>query len=378
MGVGLESVKKSFGEQLVLNNVSCEFPDREISTVLGISGCGKTTLLRIIAGLEEPDEGDVFMNHERVTNKTPQQRNLGMVFQDLASYPHLQVGTNLLLPLLAKGFKRDAAISRVKAIAQRFGIGSFLDRRATLLSGGELQRLALGRAMIREPNVMLLDEPFSQLDAPLQREARQFVFSELRSAGTTTVLVTHNHQDAQEAGGTVFFLDEGSISQRGSWEDLYWCPATPRVAQVVSFLEPVALPGEVVAVGNSLRFQNSAIPLDLPIDNRLASTWNEGNCRAKLFFRPEVLTVKQDEASLRSGSTLDGEVMSLFLQGSTRFCRFANPSGIIIEARNEHFQPAHGSKVSVMLEGAPQLLLWPERIKRTEPGVGDTSYRAIG
>ncbi len=362
MTVRVESIRKSFGEQLVLDNVSCEFPDKKISTVLGVSGCGKTTLLRIIAGLEDPDEGEVYIDEVCVTDRSPQDRRLSMVFQDLASYPHLSVETNLMLPLLAKGLQKDLALTRTRNIAQRFEIDSLLGRQAGLLSGGELQRLALGRAIIKEPRVMLLDEPFSHLDAPLQRESRKFIFSELSLTGTTSVLVTHNHQDAQEAGGPVFFLDKGRIVQHGSWEDLYWRAATPRIAQVVSFLEPVVIPGKVEGTGNELRFKSDTIPLYLKVDEELANCWPPDQVRGKIFFRPEVLKVNRAGKQENSNSTLYGNVISTFLQGSTRFCRFAGPDGIIVEARTEDFNPVPGESVSVTLDGATQLLLWPDGI----------------
>jgi ABC-type sugar transport system ATPase subunit len=367
MTVRLEAIQKRFDERAVLKDISCEFPDGQISTVLGVSGCGKTTLLRIIAGLEEPDQGAVYIGAENVTRTPPQQRNLGMVFQDLALYSHLTVQSNLLLPLLARGVDNEFALKKVEQMAHRFGIGSFLRRRASSLSGGEAQRLALGRAIIREPKVMLLDEPFSHLDAPLQREARQFIFSELRAAKTTAVLVTHNHQDAQEADGRVVFMDEGRIVQSGGWEDLYRRPVTPRVAKVVSFLEPLSIQGIVKKVNNRLTFLCETLGLNLEVDPRLAAVWDGGEGLCSILFRPEDLVAKQVGLADKS-NVIVGSVVSTFLQGSMRFCRLAHCSGLIVDAVCvEDVQVGRDARLAVGLGGARQLLLWREPTEEKHP-----------
>ncbi|MCA1565713.1 MAG: ABC transporter ATP-binding protein [Acidobacteria bacterium] len=367
MTVRLEAIQKRFDERAVLKDISCEFPDGQISTVLGVSGCGKTTLLRIIAGLEEPDEGAVYIGAENVTRTPPQQRNLGMVFQDLALYSHLTVQSNLLMPLLARGVDKELALKKVEKMAHRFGIGSFLTRRASSLSGGEAQRLALGRAIIREPKVMLLDEPFSHLDAPLQREARQFIFSELRAAETTAVLVTHNHQDAQEAGGKVVFMDQGRIVQSGAWEDLYRRPVTPRVAKVVSFLEPLSIQGVVKKVDNRLIFWSETLGLNLDVNSRLAAVWDgdEGTC--SILFRPEDLVAKNVELVDKS-DVIAGSVVSTFLQGSMRFCRLSHHSGLIVDAVcGDDVRVGQDTRLAVWMGGVRQLLIWRDPTEEKNP-----------
>jgi multiple sugar transport system ATP-binding protein len=363
MSLAVEALTKSFGAQQVLAGVSCEFPAGQISTVLGISGSGKTTLLRIIAGLEQADGGDVFLGGERITTRLPQERNLGFVFQDLALYPHLTVERNIVLPLWAQGCGRREAGERVTRIAAEFGLDKFLSRRAGSLSGGEAQRLALARSLVREPVLTLLDEPFSHLDAPLQRESRRFVFSTLRERGATAVLVTHNHQDAQEAGGKVVFLDEGRIVQEGSWGDLYRRPVTAQVARVVSFLEPVVLRGRIVASGNRVVLECPDLGLHLRIDGSVQGTTPPPAQLAMVMVRPEDLRVEADctaqgrvtgwnEASGR----LCGEVVGSVMAGPLLFYQLRHKSGLQFAALAGEPRHPNGSGLAVDLDAAPKMV----------------------
>lgn len=356
MTLRLEKIEKLFSHRIVLSDVSCEFPRGEISTVLGVSGCGKTTLLRIIAGLEFPSRGEIFLANERITDQPPQVRNVGFVFQDPGIYHHLSVEKNLLLPLAARRVPRAEARQRVRQAAAHFGLESFLPGPASSLSGGEAQRLALAKALIRRPELMLLDEPFSHLDVPLRREARRFIFSELREVGTTSVLVTHDHEDAQEAGGPVFFLDRGHIVQTGSWETLFRKPADPRVARVVSFREPLMLSGTVRAGTEDLRFHSEEFSVSLTLQPEVlrGDIPGEGECGA-LFFRPEDL-IAEPWSGPRDQTDLAGEVITSFLYGHVRYCTIGSPSGQLFEARVDA-SVSPKDRVKVSLGRAPQLLL---------------------
>lgn len=367
MSLKVAGITKSFGAQQVLAGVSCEFPAGQISTVLGISGSGKTTLLRIIAGLEQADEGDVFLGSERITERLPQERNMGFVFQDLALYSHLTVEKNILLPLLAHGCQRREAGERAANIAAEFGLGKFLPRRAGSLSGGEAQRLALARSLVREPALTLLDEPFSHLDAPLQRESRSFVFSTLRQRGATAVLVTHNHQDAQAAGGRVVFLDDGRIVQEGAWTDLYRHPATPQVARVVSFLEPLVLRGQIGADGGKMFLDCSELGVQLALDGRASGTIPPVSRPAIVMMRPEDLRAKLEKAVDRTGALgrLRGEVMGSFMSGPVLFYQLRHESGLQFAALADAPPQPEGTGLTVDLEAAPKVVFAPaEPIQR--------------
>ena len=359
MNLALCSVTKSFGAHRVLISVQCELPAGQISTVLGISGSGKTTLLRLIAGLETPDQGDVFLAGERLTDRLPQERNIGFVFQDLALYPHLSVERNIVLPLLAHGWISRDAHARAAHIAKEFGLAGFLARRAGSLSGGEAQRLALARTLVREPAVTLLDEPFSHLDAPLQREARRFVFSTLRDRGATAVLVTHNHQDAQEAGGKVVFLDRGRIVQEGAWTDLYHHPATPLVARVVSFLEPVELRGIVASDAGRQILDCPKVGLRIGLDGQVIGTVPPMGQGALLFARPEDLRAQPQEETAQGGDrshSLRGTVVESFMAGHTLFYRLRHVSGFLFAGRAESPLQPIGAELVVDLDSAPKII----------------------
>jgi len=371
VNLAVRSLGKAFGAQEVLADVTCDFPAGEISTVLGVSGSGKTTLLRIIAGLEPPDRGEVFLGNARITTARPQDRKMGLVFQDLALYPHLSVERNIILPLLAHGSNRQEASARARRIAAEFGLDRFLSRRAGSLSGGEAQRLALARSLVREPATILLDEPFSHLDAPLQRQARRFVFSTLRARRTTAVLVTHNHQDAQEAGGKVAFLEAGHIVQEGAWADLYRHPATPMVARVVSFLEPIELRGEIRSDDGLPAFECQDLGLRIDLKGQESVTAPAGLQAALVLLRPEDLTARAGTGAC--SRQLHGEVVSTFMSGPVVFYRLRHASGLMFAARApEPAQPV-GARLGVDLGSAPKVVFSCAGLRRCGSEVGAAS-----
>ena len=330
MDLDLHSIRKRFGTRDVLLDIDCEFRKGEISTILGVSGSGKTTLLRIAAGLEEPDFGQVFLDGKDITRLTPQQRNMGFVFQDLALYSHLTVEKNLLLPLSAHGWRGESARAKISRTAAEFGLQDLLRQRAGNLSGGEGQRLALARALVREPTVTLLDEPFSHLDAPLQREARRFVFSTLKERGATAVLVTHNHQDAQEAGGSVFFIEAGRIKQTGSWESLYRRPSTPLIARVVSFLDPLEISGEIVSIDGKLCLSCPTLDLLITLDEVVGDVPAAGG-HALVMMRAEDLVTGAGDRS-KKHDQLIGTVIRQYSHGLASLYQLRHPSGLVFNA----------------------------------------------
>jgi ABC-type sugar transport system ATPase subunit len=359
--LSVQSVDKAFGDHEVLKGISCSIDAGEIATILGVSGCGKTTLLRIIAGLEVADAGDVSVDGRSIVSMSPQERNIGLVFQSSGIYEHLSVARNLELPLESKGMRSLESRRRVHDLAARFGIAPFLHRLAGSLSGGEAQRLSLAKALIRQPQLMLLDEPFSHLDATLQREAQSFVFDELRNAGVTSVLVTHNHQEAQQAGGPVFFMDEGRIVQSGSWESLFRRPATSRIARVVSFLEPLRLDGFLKSEGAALVFQSENPPVEIPVAADLYPKTPLAGQECSLFFRTEALRADcPDNSGSASRNCISGVVSRSFLYGNAFYCSLEDNRGLRFQAGvHDERRPRDGDLLHVPLTPSQQLLLIP-------------------
>ncbi|HEY5997370.1 MAG TPA: ABC transporter ATP-binding protein [Candidatus Deferrimicrobiaceae bacterium] len=228
--VETRGLSKRFGEVRAVDDVALSAREGEFLVLLGPSGCGKTTLLRMIAGIEEPSWGDVLIDGEVVTGLPPRLRNIAMVFQSYALYPHMTVRENISFPLRMRRVPRADIAAKVEGAAAMFGIGGLLDRRPRALSGGERQRVALARAVVREPSVFLLDEPLSNLDAKLRVSAREELRRFQRRIGVTTVYVTHDQVEAMGLGDRIVVMHQGKIRQSGTPREIYDRPADTFVA----------------------------------------------------------------------------------------------------------------------------------------------------
>ncbi|MCK4462036.1 MAG: ABC transporter ATP-binding protein [candidate division Zixibacteria bacterium] len=229
----LKNVSKSFGATKVLENVSLSLADGELLVLLGPSGCGKTTILRLIAGLETMDRGQIFLGEMRIDQMRPRDRQVAMVFQNYALYPHLTVEKNLAFPLKVAGVARGEIRRRVRETAQMLGLGDRMQERPSALSGGQRQRVALGRAIIREPNIFLLDEPLSNLDADLRARMRRDIVRLQKELNVTTVYVTHDQIEALTMADRIAILHEGRLLQVGTPEQLYRNPDCLKVAEFI-------------------------------------------------------------------------------------------------------------------------------------------------
>ncbi len=227
------AVTKLFDDVRAVDGIDRAAREGEFLVLLGPSGCGKTTLLRMIAGLERPTSGDILIGGRVVTALPPRARDVAMVFQSYALYPHLTVFKNIAFPLRARGLAREAVRDKVEWAANMFGIEGLLNRKPRQLSGGERQRVALARALVREPVVFLLDEPLSNLDAKLRTSARDELQQLQRRIGTTTIYVTHDQIEALGLGDRVAVLNAGKIRQIGSPKDIYAEPTDTFVATFI-------------------------------------------------------------------------------------------------------------------------------------------------
>jgi multiple sugar transport system ATP-binding protein len=228
--VETRDLTKQFDETTAVDHVDLVSADGEFLVLLGPSGCGKTTLLRMISGLETPTSGDVLIGGRIVTDLPPRARQIAMVFQSYALYPHLNVYNNLAFPLRAAKTPKAVEKERVEWAASILGIDHLLNRKPRQLSGGQRQRVALARALVREPNVFLLDEPLSNLDAQRRASARDELQQFQRRVGTTTIYVTHDQVEAMGMGDRIAVMDRGRIRQLGTPHDIYDEPADTFVA----------------------------------------------------------------------------------------------------------------------------------------------------
>ena len=229
--IRLEHITKRFGDVVAVDNVNLEIHDEEFIVFLGPSGCGKTTTLRAIAGLEYPDEGDIFIDGKRVNALSPADRDIAFVFQFYALYPHLTVYDNIAFPLKAVKASKAEIQERVKEVATILQIQAMLDRKPSHLSGGEMQRVALGRAMVRQPKAFLMDEPMSNLDAKLRVDMRTELKRLQRRLGATTIFVTHDQIEAMSMADRIVIMHQGSLQQIGTPNEVYNQPQTVFVAQ---------------------------------------------------------------------------------------------------------------------------------------------------
>jgi ABC-type sugar transport system ATPase subunit len=228
-----EGLSKRYGEVEALRGLDLEAGEGELLVVLGPSGCGKTTLLRLVAGLELPTEGRVLLDGRDLTPLAPGRRNVAMVFQSHALFPHMTVRENVAFGLLVRDVGRHEAAERVAAAAAQAGCGGLLERRPHELSGGERQRVALARALVREPDVFLFDEPLSNLDAELRVQMRTELKELHRRVGRTTVHVTHDQVEALVLGDRIAVLREGRLEQAGTPDEIWQTPANRFVARFV-------------------------------------------------------------------------------------------------------------------------------------------------
>ena len=230
--VVIRGVSKSFGATLASDNISLTVPDGSFVVLLGPSGAGKTTLLRLIAGLEAPDKGSISIGGEDVARITPAERNVAMVFQQYSLYPHLTVRQNLEFPLKSPMLRTPASdiAAKVAAVAEVLRITHKLDNKATNLSGGEMQRVSIGRALVRDPAIYLMDEPLSSLDAKLRADLRVELKRVQADRGATMLYVTHDQIEAMTMATHIGVLDQGRVVQFGSPRDIYENPETLYVA----------------------------------------------------------------------------------------------------------------------------------------------------
>jgi len=256
-------VSKRFGEVVAVDDLTLSVVDGELLVLLGPSGCGKSTVLRMVAGLDEPDGGTIMIGPETVNDVEPRDRDVAMVFQSYALYPHLTVARNLEFPLRQRGIDRPEREKTVGEVAESLQLTELLSRKPAELSGGQRQRVALGRAIVRRPSVFLMDEPLSNLDAALRVETRANIVTLQQRLETTTMYVTHDQVEAMTMGDRIAVISAGVLQQVATPRDLY---ALPNNVFVAAFLgnPPMNLVPATVATGGDgatvLRFAGGEIP----------------------------------------------------------------------------------------------------------------------
>jgi multiple sugar transport system ATP-binding protein len=286
-GVEIRDIRKSYGDVAVIHGVSIQIEDGEFVALVGPSGCGKSTLLRMIAGLEHITGGEIAIGSTVVNDVAPKNRDIAMVFQNYALYPHMTVANNMAFSLKLSGVKKDEIAKKVHRASEILGLDDLLDRYPRQLSGGQRQRVAMGRAIVRDPAVFLFDEPLSNLDAKLRVQMRAEIKELHQRLNTTTVYVTHDQIEAMTLADRIVVMHDGIIEQMGTPLELYDNPNSLFVAGFIGSPPMNFVPG--IVQGGDLPSLKTADGVSLPLPTGL-KTLTVG--REVIFgFRPQHLTI---------------------------------------------------------------------------------------
>jgi sn-glycerol 3-phosphate transport system ATP-binding protein len=286
--IELNNVIKRYHKQRVIHGIDLEIKKGQLAVIVGPSGCGKSTLLRMIAGLETVSSGDIKINNKIVNHLPPKKRDIAMVFQNYALYPHMSVYQNIAYALKMRGFSRDIISRKVKKVAETLQLTDYLKRKPGALSGGQRQRVAMGRAMVREPTLFLFDEPLSNLDAKLRSQMRIEIFRLQKTLGVTSIYVTHDQVEAMTLADNLIVMNEGKIEQVGKPLDIYRHPASKFVASFIGSPTMNFIEGEVCNGGSVLSFFDKYL---LPL--RVAKLTAVDGERICVGMRPEHLTIAE-------------------------------------------------------------------------------------
>ncbi len=299
--VKVKDLKKLFGKMKAVDGISFEVKDGELLTLLGPSGCGKTTTLRLIAGLERPDGGEisvgnrVLSSEEKKVFTPPEKRGMGMVFQSYAVWPHMTVGENVAYPLALRHVPKDVQKEKVKSALELVGLGGLENRPGTLLSGGQQQRVALARALVFEPEILLLDEPLSNLDAKLRETMRLELKSLQQRIGVTSVYVTHDQAEAMVLSDRMLVMNQGHIEQEGNPRDIYDRPKTQFVMDFIGQVNYIE--GKVVDVASDKTLVRALTSVgNTPLQCTRLETTKPGE-DVLLCVRPQDMAIYKDKPS---------------------------------------------------------------------------------
>ncbi len=343
----MDGLVKSFGQTTVLQDFSVRLGEGEILALLGLSGSGKTTALRLLAGFETPDRGKILLDGVDVTAMAPEKRGFGMVFQHYALFPHMTVAQNVAFGLESRGWDKARIRTRIDEMLALVHLKGFGERRVSAISGGQQQRVALARALAPEPRLLLLDEPLSNLDPALREKTRDELRTAVRRLGITTVLVTHEQEEAFHVGDRIAVLHQGRLQQVGSAMDLYRRPETPFVASFIGRSGRLMGTVQDGDTGGGDNISDGTVAVSLGA----GAIW-----RGRPAKGVQVEADKQVAAVVRPEAlTLDASAQSMGLNGKVVEIRFTGPLIYAVVELAARGQESQGStpRVDVWVEGDP-------------------------
>lgn len=336
--VKLNDVRKSFGRVDVLHGLQAEINEGEFVAILGESGCGKSTLLRMIAGLEEVTSGEIHIGGKMVNNLSPRDRNIAMVFQSYALYPHMTVAENICFPLDLAGVSKPDQKAQLTRAADMLNLGDYLHRKPRDLSGGQRQRVAMGRAIVRDPEVFLFDEPLSNLDAKLRVQMRSDIRALQQELGKTAIYVTHDQVEAMTMADRIILMNKGRIEQFGEPLDLYDAPASTYSASFVGS-PPINLIEGTVSLGADPEFvaEDWCTPLPVAPDRTGKMT---------LGVRPEDMQL----CDINAEPHATGRVHAVECTGERTIVEIQHATGLMKISSSERVSLSKGAPVAVKVD----------------------------
>ncbi|MGE5176863.1 MAG: ABC transporter ATP-binding protein [Hyphomicrobiales bacterium] len=349
-GVTFRGVSKSFGKTLVIEKLDLDIQDEEFMVLVGPSGCGKSTALRMIAGLEEVSGGEILIGERVVNDLPPKDRDIAMVFQSYALYPHMTVRENMAFGLKIRKMAQADVDRMVAEAARILDIEHLLDRKPKELSGGQRQRVAVGRAIVRKPSVFLFDEPLSNLDAKLRVQMRAEISKLQRDLKTTTVYVTHDQVEAMTMGRRIAILNAGILQQVGTPLEVYEKPVNVFVANFIGTPPMNFIPAVTADGGASLRATEFTIPA--PADARAALAGPDGR-RVLIGIRPEKIEPEDAAgagASAAAPGTVAVKVEVVELLGNEAIFHGRVGDDVLVAKAEPHRAPNVGDTVTLRLD----------------------------
>jgi ABC-type Fe3+/spermidine/putrescine transport system ATPase subunit len=341
--LALKGITRRFGDHTAVDNVSLEIGAGELLALIGASGSGKTTTLRIVAGYEMPDSGSVWLDERDITSLPPQRRGFGMVFQHYALFPHMPVEENVAFGLEARGVAKATRLERARAALESVGLGGAGRRGIQSLSGGEQQRVALARALVIEPQVLLLDEPLSNLDPTLRQTTRDELRAMLHRVGVSALFVTHDQEDAFAIADRIAVIRKGKLLQVGTPDDLYSRPASLGVASFIG--RSTILPVENIGA------DRAAIVIG-DVRRELGVTRPNGvgaSREVKAVLRPDALDLVQPDGQ----GAWPGEVLTRRFAGGFAVYRVKLAGDVIMEIESNRMDVREGDRVGVVVSREP-------------------------
>ncbi len=337
--LALERITRRFGEHVAVNDISLEVPAGELLALIGASGSGKTTTLRIAAGYEVPDSGRVLLDGRDITALPPQKRGFGMVFQHYALFPHMSVEDNVAFGLEARRVSRSARLDRARTALDAVGLGKAGPRSIQSLSGGEQQRVALARALVIEPQVLLMDEPLSNLDPTLRQTTRDELRSMLHRVGVPALFVTHDQEDAFAIADRIALIKKGILLQTGTAEDLYDRPASLDVATFIG--RSTIIPAE--DLGRSVAVRIGGVRRELAATRPAAGALES----PRVVLRPDALDISGEATAWK------GEVVNRRFTGGSAVYQVRMSDGVVLEVSSSRMDLREGDTTGVTVVREP-------------------------